>query len=163
MKERDRSRKQPAPRGVSETPRKHSQAASSTPLVQRLDAWIKPLAIWFAMAVFLISLGIRVLYYEQSKDTPLKAIYTGDISDQEFFHRWALHISEGDWLCDTVLHPYHSWHADFARGYFESYPDTAAAYYARFTSSTAGVDTLLARKALVNDYYNGKVYHQEPL
>lgn len=163
MKERDRSKKKPAAQGVDQHPPSRLSGAAPETLLQRVNDWIRPRAAGLAIAIFLLSLGMRVLYYEQSKDTPLQAIYQWDISDMEFFHRWALHMAEGDWLCDTVLHPYHTWHNDFAKEYLQRYPESAAKYYTAFTTDSLGVDSLGARKALVNDYYNGKVFHQEPL
>ncbi len=164
MAKRDQRKAAPA------KPTKHSPSTSRTPappltdVLDRAENWLRAKVLWVAAAIFLISLVPRVLYYQQAKNTPLMIQYQWESCDMEFFDTWAKHIAAGDWLCDTVLHPYHSWHSEFATGYFQQYPDAAARYYsAQSPDSTGKIDTVAARRALVNDIYNGKAYHQEPL
>ncbi len=79
-----------------------------------------------------------------------------------FFDEWARHVAGGDWLCDTLLHPYHDWHGIFATTYFEQYPDVASRYYNENTHD-GSLDTVAAHRSLINDIYKGKTFHQEPL
>lgn len=112
--------------------------------------------------ICVLSLALSAVYYIQGHNTPLKSLYTWQNSDMNFFDQWAVYLSKGNWWCDTIIHPYHDWHDDFAKMYLEKYPDVAATYYAGATKE--GVpDTLAARHALINDIYKGKTYHQEPL
>ena len=100
--------------------------------------------------IFIVSLALSAIYYFQGHNTPLKSLYKWKNSDMAFFDEWSLHIAGGDWLCDTVLHPYHDWHGIFATEYFKEYPDVAAKYYSEHMPNGT-LDTIAARKALVND------------
>jgi hypothetical protein len=62
--------------------------------------------------------------------------------DMNFFDLWGDRIAHGDFLTDTVLHPYHYWHKE------------ATDYLGK--SEAEG-------KAMWNEWYGGKTYHQEPL
>lgn len=164
MAKRDQRKAAPA------KPPKHNPSTTRTPappltdVLERAETWLRAKALWVAAAIFLLSLVPRVLYYQQAKNTPLMIQYKWESCDMEFFDTWAKHIASGDWLCDTVLHPYHSWHSEFATGYLQQYPDAAARYYAAQAPDSSGrIDTVAARRALINDIYNGKAYHQEPL
>jgi hypothetical protein len=74
----------------------------------------------------------------------------------------ANHVVDGDVLCDTMLHPYHDWHGLFAAEYLKAYPEVASKYYVANTHE-GELDSVAARKDLINDTYKGKTYHQEPL
>jgi len=112
--------------------------------------------------IFVLSLGLSAIYYFQGHNSPLQSLYKWENSDMAFFDQWAKHIEGGDWLCDTPLHPYHDWHGIFAASYFNTYPEIASTYYAANTHDGT-LDTIAARKALINDIYKGKTFHQEPL
>lgn len=76
-----------------------------------------------------------------------------------FFDTWAKYIRNTDWLVNTALHPYHDWHADLATEYFRQFPEIEAQYVTQRDS--AGIEN--AKRALINDIYKDKTYHQEPL
>ncbi len=140
--------------------------AADFPLTERInkiEAWLKKNTLYVAVVLFLAALAPRILYYQEIKNTPVQIFVSWDQGDMAFFHSWAKVLASGNWLSDTVLHPYHSWHDDFARGTFKTYPDVAARYYTAHTDSNSKIDTLGARHQLINDLYNKKVFHQEPL
>ncbi|HZV69710.1 MAG TPA: glycosyltransferase family 39 protein [Saprospiraceae bacterium] len=112
--------------------------------------------------IFVLSLVLSSIYYFEGHNSPLKSLYKWENSDMNFFDSWARHIEGGDWLCDTIMHPFHDWHGVIAESYFRLYPDVAAPYY-QANMHNGVLDTLAARKALINDIYKGKTYHQEPL
>ncbi|MFI5132656.1 MAG: ArnT family glycosyltransferase, partial [Chitinophagales bacterium] len=112
--------------------------------------------------IFILSLVLSSIYYYEGHNTPIKSLYKWQNSDMNFFDIWAKHIEGGDWLCDTMLHPFHDWHETFAATYLKNYPDEAAKYYSVNTHD-GKLDSLAARKALINDIYKGKTFHQEPL
>lgn len=109
--------------------------------------------------LFVLSLALSAVYYAQSWKGPITSVYKWENSDMAFFDTWAKHIAAGDWLVDTMLHPYHAWHSDLAVEYFKQYPEIEAKYVAQ----TDSLSTVIARRALINDIYKGKTYHQEPL
>jgi len=110
--------------------------------------------------LFGLSLALSVVYFIQGNKTPIMAFHKWDNSDMSFFDTWAKHIVAGDWWGHEVLHPFHSWHSDFAVEYFKQFPDIAADYN---YVSTDSLQSVTAQKALINDIYKGKTFHQEPL
>jgi 4-amino-4-deoxy-L-arabinose transferase-like glycosyltransferase len=144
------------------TPRKIKKVKQAVDTGQWLDRTGTFLAkhSWKAMSIlFALSLVISGIYYQQSQDSPITSFYKWDNSDMSFFDLWAKHIAEGDWLCDTVLHPFHDWHDDLAEEYFNQFPEERAKY----VSGPDSVSIDRGQRALINDIYSGKVYHQEPL
>ncbi|MGI9160781.1 MAG: glycosyltransferase family 39 protein [Saprospiraceae bacterium] len=134
-----------------------------TERINKLEAWLKKNTLYVAVVLFLAALAPRISYYQEIKNSPVQVFVSWDQGDLEFFHSWAKVIASGNWLSDTVLHPYHSWHDDFSKGTFKTYPEVAARYYAAHTDVNSQIDTLGARHNLINDLYNKKVFHQEPL
>lgn len=112
--------------------------------------------------IFILSLALSAVYYFEGRNSPLRSLHKWQNSDMSFFDSWAQHIAAGDLWCDTMLHPYHEWHDLLAIEYFHQYPEIAASYYSE-NFHNGSVDTLAARKALINDIYKGKAFHQEPL
>lgn len=112
--------------------------------------------------LFLFSLALSTVYFIQAHNSPLKSIHTWQNSDMAFFDTWSQYLAKGNWWCDTILHPYHDWHDKFAADYLKKYPDVAATYYSKTQQDTLQ-DSIAARRALINDIYKGKTYHQEPL
>lgn len=163
MAKRDQRKSPPAKPAPKAPAAPRTPAPPLTDTLERAEAWLKAKWLWVAVVVFLLSFVPRTLYFQQAKDTPLKVVYQWEACDMQFFDAWAKYIAAGNWLCDTVLHPYHTWHREFAQGTFQQYPDVAAPYYAAHPSDSLGVDTAAAYRAFVNDIYLGKVYHQEPL
>jgi len=135
----------------------------------RVKDWLAPINDFLtthtrkvAGLIFILSLGLSAIYYSQGHNSPLKSLYKWKNSDMAFFDEWARHVAGGDWLCDTLLHPYHDWHGIFATSYFKQYPDVASGYFNENTQN-GSLDTVAARKSLINDIYKGKTFHQEPL
>ena len=131
--------------------------------ITRIEALLVSRKRWIMAGLFLLSVAVNTVYYQQAKDTPLQSMHRWNSSDMEFFDQSARYIAAGHWLCDTVLHPYHEWHNEFAKQYFEQYPETAAPYYAQNLNAAGIADTVASRRAYINDIFQGKVYHQEPL
>ena len=109
--------------------------------------------------LFGLSLIISAIYYTQAWNGPITSYYKWKNSDMAFFDEWAKYIKDNDWACDTSLHPYHDWHGDLAAEYFRQFPDIESKYVTQRDS--AGIEN--AKRALINDIYKGKTYHQEPL
>jgi 4-amino-4-deoxy-L-arabinose transferase-like glycosyltransferase len=151
-----------APSGSKQTPTPSSDSALGARL-NKLENWLGKNTLYVAIILFIAALAPRVSYFQEMKDAPVKVFVNWDQGDLEFFNSWAKVIASGNWLSDTILHPYHSWHDDFAKGTFRTYPETAAKYYAAHTDQDNQIDTLGARRNLINDLYNKKVFHQEPL
>jgi 4-amino-4-deoxy-L-arabinose transferase-like glycosyltransferase len=128
-----------------------------------IEAWLSARKNWVAGGVFLLSVILHTIFFLQAKDTPLKSMHQWGNSDMSFFDQSARRIAAGDWLCDAALHPYHDWHNEFAGDYFKEYPETAASYYAHHLNPEGSADTLAARREWINEIYQGKVYHQEPM
>lgn len=135
----------------------------------RVKDWLAPVEAFItthskkvAALIFILSLGLSAVYYFEGHNSPIKSMTKWENSDMAFFDTWSRHIAGGDWLCDTILHPFHDWHGVVAEGYFRQYPQEAAGYYSANTHNGV-IDTIAARKALINDIYKGKTYHQEPL
>ncbi|MFZ1678657.1 MAG: glycosyltransferase family 39 protein [Saprospiraceae bacterium] len=136
---------------------------------QSVKDWLTPANEFLAQhtkkvagLIFILSLALSAVYYFEGHNSPLKSLYKWENSDMAFFDTWARHIEGGDWMCDTVLHPFHDWHGILASTYFNTYPDVAAPYYQANTHDGV-LDSIAARKALINDIYKGKTFHQEPL
>jgi 4-amino-4-deoxy-L-arabinose transferase-like glycosyltransferase len=127
-----------------------------------IEAFINTQAMKVAAVIFILSLGLSTVYYFQGHKSPLESLHKWHNSDMAFFDEWAQYVEGGDWKCDTVLHPFHDWHGIFAAAYFKEYPDIASTYYAAHTHD-GSLDTIAAQKALINDIYKGKTFHQEPL
>ncbi len=131
--------------------------------ITRIETRLVSRKRWIMLGIFLLSTAVNTVYFQQAKDTPLQSMHRWESSDMEFFDQSARYIAAGHWLCDTVLHPYHEWHNEFAKQHFAQYPETAAPYYARNLNAAGIADTLAARREYVNEMFQGKVYHQEPL
>jgi 4-amino-4-deoxy-L-arabinose transferase-like glycosyltransferase len=143
--------------------KKTQQTNASTSLIlSALNRILKEHTAKLAAGVFVLSLLISGWYYQQAYQSPATTIHQWDNSDMAFFDTWASYLEEGNWWCDTVIHPYHDWHDDFAASYLKAYPEEAQTYYTDPRSGEVR-NELAARKALINDIYKGKTFHQEPL
>ncbi|NUM35110.1 MAG: glycosyltransferase family 39 protein [Candidatus Brocadiae bacterium] len=98
------------------------------------------------LALFLLSMAIRIVYYLEVRKSPLLESHRWEERDMHFFHVWATRISQGDWLTNESFHPYHYWHRRIAQVALES----------SYISDEQG-------KELWNRWYQGKRFHQEPL
>ncbi|MEO6133129.1 MAG: glycosyltransferase family 39 protein [Saprospiraceae bacterium] len=137
--------------------------------VQRVKDWLDPINQYLtvhtkkvALLIFILSMGLSAIYFFEGHNSPLKSLYKWENSDMAFFDSWAQHIRGGDVLCDTTFHPFHDWHGVIATTYFKFYPEVAAEYYPANTHGGV-LDSVAARRALINDIYKGKTFHQEPL
>ena len=101
------------------------------------------------LLICFLSLGIRVIYYNQIKDSPLLYQHYWTETDMNFFHKWAYDIAEGDWLTNKALHPYHTWHSALAH---QEYKNRGGKNW----SDDVGRD-------IWNRWYGQKKFHQEPL
>ena len=110
------------------------------------------------LVVIGLSVAVRLVYFAQAGEGPLRAMNGWDQSDMAFFDRWARVIAEGDWLTDRALHPQHNWHHEIARRYFEAHPEAAAAL-----AAGRGLSPEEASAELWDRWYGGKTFHQEPL
>ncbi|MFN0216898.1 MAG: ArnT family glycosyltransferase [Saprospiraceae bacterium] len=128
-----------------------------------LETWLSERTKWVAAGIFLVSMILHTVFFQQVKGTPVESIHKWANSDMAFFDQSARYIARGNWLCDTVLHPFHDWHNILANNYFKQYPQEAQSYYLKHLNQGGVIDTLGARRAWVNGIYQGKVYHQEPM
>jgi 4-amino-4-deoxy-L-arabinose transferase-like glycosyltransferase len=116
-----------------------------------------------AIAIFIAALSLRVIYFQQSRETPLMYFHHWGDSDMNFFDNWAQSISQGDWFNRKGPHPYHFWHKELAKMYFEANPEDLFKYQAR-ADQLSKIDTDMSPgKALIYDWYGGPTFHQEPL
>jgi len=76
-----------------------------------------------------------------------------------FFNEQAHIISNGDWLLNQEMHPYHEWHRILADLHYEgrAQPDPS------LKPLQTGPDNTERNRALWNHWYGGKSFHQEPL
>ncbi len=114
----------------------------------------------------MLSLGLRYLYFHEARHTPASTLHTWNSSDMEFYDAVAKRLVSGDWLLDTAMQPYHTWHDEVAQLSFERRPEQARQYYQRYPkvdSLGGGVDTLAARKAFISEQMGGKTFYQDPL
>ena len=110
--------------------------------------------------LFALSLLISIVYFSQGNNSPITSFYKWPNSDMSFFDYWAKKVAAGDWWGNEALHPYHDWHDDLADEYFNQFPEEKTKYIPPAADST---QTDNGKRAFINDLYNGKVYHQEPL
>ena len=131
--------------------------------VQKTESWLEQFVRskfkWIILVLALVYAGSRFTFYSSFKDSILYDQYLGSETDNFFFLQWAKKLPE-DWLQDRPVHPYHFWHKDFAKDYFNRHPDEAESYSKAAKTST---DSLVAGQILWNKWYKEKVFHQEPL
>jgi tetratricopeptide (TPR) repeat protein len=124
-----------------------------------LERFVKLRFHWILLMMALIYAGSRYSLYTNFKDSLLYDQYLGTETDNYFFLDWAKKLPQ-DWLQDRPVHPYHSWHLDFANDYFKRHPKEALTYELAAKSSS---DSIVAGQLLWNKWYKEKVFHQEPL
>lgn len=161
------NKKKAASSKKSRTPsKKTSQVSGASRLdsfFQSMEGYLSNKKNWVAASIVLVSCLLNFICFQQAKDSPAVSMQKWENSDMSFYDVTARHIASGDWLCDTILHPYHDWHNTYATLYFQMYPGTAEPFYAAHRGTTGGIDTLAARKEFINHIFQDKVYHQEPL
>lgn len=110
--------------------------------------------------IILLSVLLRAGYLVQITDSPLRIMHRWEESDMNFFHQWSSYLSEGNWLCDTSLHPNHSWHRSIAEIHFREHPAEEQMIEERIKNQDIGVSK---EELLWQKWWGGKRYHQEPL
>lgn len=128
--------------------------------VDRINDFLAPHSIIIAAGIFVLTLALSAVYFIQAKDSPVVSFHKWPNSDMAFFDTWAKDIAAGDWWGNDALHPYHDWHEDFAMEYFNQFPDVAAKYNYMPGDS---IQSDKSKRALINDIYKDKTFHQEPL
>ena len=155
------AKKQKAKKKAS-APKQPAKKSSTNLLLKNINDQLKTHSLKVMAGLFVLSLLISGIYYAQGNKSPVNSIHHWDNSDMAFFDTWATYLAKGNWMCDTVLHPYHDWHDDFAASWLQSYPTESEVYYQDPNGGPRRSD-LEAKKALINDIYKGKTFHQEPL
>jgi hypothetical protein len=108
-----------------------------------LSIWIENNYKILSYSIVGLALLLRIWLLIQLPSLPFSELHKSPDLDMKFFDQWGDRIAHGDFLTDTVWHPYHNWHK------------AAAEYY--------GVKSDEEGKAKWNEWYGGKTYHQEPL
>lgn len=98
---------------------KRSSSAQSAAIqpVEALNAWLAARRRAIAIAIVVIAIGIRVVYYTQVSATPVVRLQQAPETDMSYYDAWARQIAAGDWLSRRVAVPSHRWHRDVARTY----------------------------------------------
>src|SRR5688500_19045792 len=79
--------------------------------------------------LFVISISNSVIYYLQSRESPIMTVYKWQNSELTFYDTWAKEIAAGDWIGNKPLHPYHDWHDMMATEYFKQFPEAANTFH----------------------------------
>lgn len=152
--------KRPTTKKAKKTTKVTRTTGVSNNWIIQADAFLEKYRRMVMVSLVGLSLLLSAIYYFQAKDSAIMTVYKWVNSDMNFFDVWAKDIVAGDWLGRDALHPYHNWHDDLAREYFQQFPDVAAQYGYSATDSLSAEN---AKHALINDIYKDKTYHQEPL
>jgi hypothetical protein len=120
----------------------------------RLAGWLAARRRRILLVLLGMALLLRLGAFLELNTGPCLVMDRFPLTDMHFFRQWSRAVSSGDWLTDRALHPYHEWHRRIAAEYFRRYPAEREAYAGREPS---------AERALWNDWYGGKGFHQEPL
>jgi len=102
--------------------------------------------------ILLLSVGYRIAFFAEQMNGPMAQTHNLVNMDMKFFHDWAVKIARGDILMDEPFHPYFENHADMAR--------TVMLDRGWANRESSGENP---SKTLWDRWYNGKVFHQEPL
>jgi Dolichyl-phosphate-mannose-protein mannosyltransferase len=71
----------------------------------------------FAVAIAVLAVGLRVVYFVQLVPTPFAKLHQAPETDMHYYSDWGRQIAAGDWLSSTVAVPSHRWHRQVARIY----------------------------------------------
>ena len=108
--------------------------------------------------VLLLSAAARAAYFVELSASPYVAQHLWDQTDMSFFDEWGARLAAGDWLGRAALHPRHAWQLELARAELAARPALSEALGAK-----PGEPPESAAPALVDRWYGGATYHQEPL
>ncbi len=145
---------------AAQPPAPAAQGPVLPPLHERLEQWLGRHARWVLLALVALWIGVRVPVFFSVAHTPLRVMYLWDDSDNRFFDDWAKKLAAGDWLNRETIHPYHTWHREFADYYFQQHPDKKEQILAAHPDRDS---TFVPGKVLWDEWYGGPTYHQEPL
>src|SRR6187401_2693296 len=109
----------------------------------KVGAWVESNFRSLSFGILGLALLLRVWLLIQLPNMPFSELHKHPDLDMNFFDAWGDRIAKGDFLTDTVWHPYHNWHKIAAENY--------------------GVKSDEEGKAKWNEWYGEKTYHQEPL
>ncbi len=109
----------------------------------KITSWLEGHYSTLTYCILGLALLFRVWLLIQLPHMPFSELHKAQELDMNFFDAWGDRIAHGDFLTDTVWHPFHSWHK------------TSAEYF--------GAKSDEEGKAKWNEWYGGKKYHQEPL
>lgn len=121
-------------------PSKDPKIASGKDTIQN---WFESHFRVSAICILILAGALRLSLLLELPQMPFNQLYQAPDLDMNFFDQWGDRIAHGDFLTDTVWHPYHFWHAEI--------------------SNTLGLQTEQEGKQKWNTWYGGKTYHQEPL
>ncbi len=122
--------------------RQKSKAVESR-LVNRVSDWFTSHFRLLSIGVIVLAGLLRLSFLYELPDMPLSQLHKAADLDMLFFDIWGDRIAGGDIWTDTIWHPYHTWHAEVAKGF--------------------GIEDETLSKQKWGEWYGGKKYHQEPL
>jgi len=128
-------------------PKHKSNPAKSKPAKKSgahpIGTWMETHFNVLSYSILGLALLLRIWLLIQLPSLPFSELHKSPDLDMKFFDDWGNRIAHGDFLTDTVWHPYHNWHKSAAE--FD------------------GAKTDEEGKAKWNAWYGGKTYHQDPL
>ena len=130
----------------------------AAPAFERVERWVAGRRVLVLATLLALSALVRVVYFVELSAGPYVHQHLWDQSDMHFFDLWGRRLAAGDWLGRTPLHPRHAWQLEEARAQLAARPDLAAAL-----GVPPGEPADAAAAALVDRWYGGNTYHQEPL
>jgi 4-amino-4-deoxy-L-arabinose transferase-like glycosyltransferase len=139
----------------------------------RLDAFLERRQYWVIAAILAVAVLMRVALLAQTAGGPLVQMHTWDQTDMNYYDFWAKRILAGDYLCENVPPPWHSWHGMVAGTYLDQNPALKAELEAQARSELAAqvtVDVIPAGKQLETQaekllwvrWLGPKRFYQEP-
>jgi hypothetical protein len=126
--------------------KKGAKLAHPTPTIPSpgaLEQWVSKRFYGLAAGVLALALALRIGLLVEFPSFPYSDSHRGTDLDTHFFNLWAEDVAGGDFLTDTILHPYHAWHDGVARAH--------------------GAQDVRQGIAMWSAWYGGKTYHQEPM
>lgn len=109
----------------------------------RFVSWFEKHFRLLTITILVMAALLRLSLLLELPRMPFSELYKAPDLDMNFFDQWGDRIAGGDFLTDTIWHPYHFWHAEISKAY--------------------GLKTDEEGKQKWNEWYGGKQYHQEPL
>jgi 4-amino-4-deoxy-L-arabinose transferase-like glycosyltransferase len=129
----------------------------AAPTLDRAERWLAGRRALVLLALLSLAALVRFAYFVELSDSPYLRQHVWDQTDMHFFDEWGRRLAAGDWIGRAPFHPRHTWQLDLARAELAARPELAASLGARAGEPDA------AAGALVDRWYGGAAYHQEPL